>query len=456
MRSVICAIGSLLAAASFAAAGELPEGYMAVEYLVAPRDSYIDTDYKPNQNTHVVMDVTVKGEFEYWFGCWTNSYNRGAFALGNDGDYGIYFAVCDDGGSFFHDGKRVSVGRHAVELTPWEFKVDDTIWAEKVESSRKDFQLDQPLYLFAQNRKGKAFVNAAQGDIFCHGCSIYDNGVVVRKFVPCFRNSDGAIGLYDLAATGSDKRFYANDGTGTFGIPPEATCTVTIGDYPHMTAAWTFGDGSKTNAVSGTSFEVLKGMSGVKVIFTAKRNYVIDGDPVVELDGAVTENIVFGVGNDYAVPKVRSVFGDITYLDWDDANRKMTNATLSATDYELVTSETTAFADGKWYVIADDVVIDNGNNIKVNGSAHLVLCDNASLTIRNVASEKAAIDVSAGGSVTNALTIYGQQGGSGLLSATGGKYGAGIGTAERSETAEGCVALASTAGKWGLPFAPCS
>ena len=424
MKSVICAIGSLLAAASFAA-GELPAGYTAVEYLVAPRDSYIDTDYKPNQSTRVVMDVTVKGEFEYWFGCWTNSYNRGAFALGNDGDYGIYFAVCDDGGSFFHDGERVSVGRHAVELTPWEFKVDDTIWAAKAELSRKDFQLDQPLYLFAQNRKGSAFVNLAQGDIFCHGCSIYDNGVVVRDFVPCFRNSDGAIGLYDLAESDPTKAFYANAGKGAFGVSDGSLCTVTIGDYPHMTAAWTFGDGSKTNAVSGTSFEVLKGMSGVKVIFTAKRNYVIDGDPVVELDGAVTENVVFGEGNDYAVPMVRSAFGDIAYLDWDDTNGKMTNATLSATDYELVTADTTAFSTGQWYVVADTVVIDNGNNIKVNGSAHLVLCDNASLTIRNVASEKAAIDVSA--SATNALTIYGQTAGTGALEATGGYRGAGIG-----------------------------
>ena len=136
----------------------------------------------------------------------------------------------------------------------------------------------------------------------------------------------------------------------------------------------------------------------------------------------------------------------VPYLDWDDANGKMTNATLPVADYELVTSETREFADGKWYVIADAVVIDNGANIKVNGSARLVLCDDASLTITNVADYNAAIDVSVSGSTTNSLAIYGQQGGSGVLLATGGGFGAGIGTAERSETAEGCGVIVINGG----------
>ena len=199
-----------------ARAAELPAGYTAVDYIVAPAGSYIDTGYKPNQNTRVVMDVTVKGALEYWFGCWTNDYNRGAFALGNDGEYGIYYAIGDDGGSFKkvdggQDG-RVPDGRQTVEVTPWEFKVNAVTWTEKVESSRKDFQLDEPLYLFAQNRKGKAFVNAAQGDIICHGCTISEGGTAKREFVPCVRAADGVAGLYDTV----EGKFYGNDGSEAF------------------------------------------------------------------------------------------------------------------------------------------------------------------------------------------------------------------------------------------------
>ena len=52
-------------------------------YIDAPKDAYIDTGFKPNQNTRVVMDVTVLSGREYWFGCWNSAYNRGAFAVGN-------------------------------------------------------------------------------------------------------------------------------------------------------------------------------------------------------------------------------------------------------------------------------------------------------------------------------------------------------------------------------------
>lgn len=191
--------------------------YSPLAYVKATQGAYVDTLYRPNQNTRVTMDVTVRGEMEYWFGCWTNDYNRGAFCLGNDGEWGIYFAVCDDGGSFFHDGGRVPTGRHTVELTPWEFKVDGTIWAVKPESSRKDFRLDLPLYLFAQNRKGSAFVNAEQGTITCYGCTISEDGLLKCNFVPCRRESDDAYGFYD--AVGGV--FYGNMGSGMFYGPPK-------------------------------------------------------------------------------------------------------------------------------------------------------------------------------------------------------------------------------------------
>ena len=41
---------------------------------------------------------------------------------------------------------------------------------------------------------------------------------MVRHFVPCVRN-DGVAGLYDITP-GAVKKFYANDGTGTFEAGP--------------------------------------------------------------------------------------------------------------------------------------------------------------------------------------------------------------------------------------------
>ena len=49
-----------------------------------------------------------------------------------------------------------------------------------------------------------------------YNCKIYDKSTtpktLVRDFIPCYRNSDNEIGLYDLV----NDMFYTNSGTGTF------------------------------------------------------------------------------------------------------------------------------------------------------------------------------------------------------------------------------------------------
>ena len=81
--------------ASVARAADLPAGYTAVDAIVAPRGAYSDTGYKPNQNSRTMMDVTVQGAGEYWFGCWDRDYKDGAFAFCNDGNsiYAGYYSA---------------------------------------------------------------------------------------------------------------------------------------------------------------------------------------------------------------------------------------------------------------------------------------------------------------------------------------------------------------------------
>ena len=45
-----------------------------------------------------------------------------------------------------------------------------------------------------------------------YSCQIYDNNVIVRNYVPCYRKSDGVAGFYDLV----NGVFYTNAGTGQF------------------------------------------------------------------------------------------------------------------------------------------------------------------------------------------------------------------------------------------------
>lgn len=46
---------------------------------------------------------------------------------------------------------------------------------------------------------------------------IYDNGTLIRDFIPCYRVADNEVGLYDIV----NNQFYTNQGTGSFTKGPD-------------------------------------------------------------------------------------------------------------------------------------------------------------------------------------------------------------------------------------------
>ncbi|MBQ0031510.1 MAG: hypothetical protein KBT68_01780 [bacterium] len=190
--------------------------------------------------------------------------------------------------------------------------------------------------------------------------------------------------------------------------------TVTIGDFPHGTIAWTADEWTVTNAVEGGAFTVLDGTANVKVIFTADPGYELVGAAVVNL-GTVTADIAFGGGSDYRVPLVRK---DIHYLDWDEANGRMTNAVAQGGAWTAV-SESTQVLKG-CAVVTNDVTVPF---LDVSGATCLILCNDATLTVTG-ADGRAGIHVPSDAS----LTITVQKGSSGQVVAQGGANCAGIGS----------------------------
>ncbi len=147
------------------------------EYTDVPKGQYIDTGFKPNQDTRVVMDVTVQNAREYWFGAWNSGYNSGAYAVGNDAG-GIYTGYGNQGGT---DINLLADGRHTIDYNKGKLIID----GETVKTrSANDFLVNYNLYLFAQNRTGSASIEPDQGTIRCHSCKIYANGTLVRDYVP--------------------------------------------------------------------------------------------------------------------------------------------------------------------------------------------------------------------------------------------------------------------------------
>lgn len=121
---------------------------------------------------------------------------------------------------------------------------------------------------------------------------------------------------------------------------------------------------------------------------------------------------------------VSSIASDATgsrtfYAKWL-ASYKDGNGQMQTTPFTLFGSGTTAFETG-WYLVDGEFSFNN-KKLVVSGNAKLILADGASLTLTDT-SWCAGICVPAG----NMLEIYGQSEGTGVLNATGGTGGAGIG-----------------------------
>lgn len=161
--------------------------------LDIPGGNYLDTGFYPTDKTHIVMDLTVQGAREYWFGAWNEDYKDGAFCLGNDGA-GVYAGFGDQGGTVNAEG-LVPLGRHVVELDRGVVKVDGAVFRTLIASDA--FQVNYPLTLCAQNRKGAVTAYPDQLSMRLHACRIYEDDVLVRDYVPVQRPSDLTAGLLE-------------------------------------------------------------------------------------------------------------------------------------------------------------------------------------------------------------------------------------------------------------------
>ena len=193
-----------------------------LQYLDAPVGAYINTDVKPNQDTRVVMDITVQdsSKREYWFGAWDgNNYQTDAFAVGNDAN-NVYSAYPDRGGG---NGSVIAKGRHTLDFHQGVLKVTTdgatsthTDWHNLQTGRNWDstFQLNNAIWLFVQNRNGKATVGTGQVSIRLHSCKIYNGDTLVRNYVPVQKGD--AVGLYDR----ENDTYAWNRGSGTITAGP--------------------------------------------------------------------------------------------------------------------------------------------------------------------------------------------------------------------------------------------
>lgn len=185
--------------------GGLPDAYTALSYIQSDGTQYIDTGFKPNGNSRVAIDIAVtSGMTSFLFGA------RNTTTLSTSNSFSFPQI---NGSSLRSDYGSVE---NAISVNPLQrLSIDKnknvtTVNGTTVTASQQTFQCNYNLFLFSINTAGNKYDRQTVAKLY--SCKIYDNGALVRDFVPCRRNSDSAVGLYDKV----NSVFYANAGTGSF------------------------------------------------------------------------------------------------------------------------------------------------------------------------------------------------------------------------------------------------
>lgn len=181
----------------------LPFGYKKLAYIQSIGTQYINTGFKPNQDTRVVCDVDwAPGSTASWlFGCRTSNTAETYNFLTYSNKYRSDYNAATSGA----ETSSTPSGRFIIDKDKNITKIDGVVVNTLTYAS---FQCKYNMYLFANNNAGSVAGNTSAK---LYSCKIYDNDVLVRDFVPCISTSDD-VGLYDMVG----KQFYGNAGTGVF------------------------------------------------------------------------------------------------------------------------------------------------------------------------------------------------------------------------------------------------
>lgn len=191
--------------------------YNKVTFIEATNGAYIDLGFKPNQDTRVDIEFSIRKESTdvNWLYGAREAYNSNTV-------YGLFL---DAKVASNHLKYKYGHYEQLIEYTNFEydreneptvkvttdknlFYVNDDIANAMVAPSRT-FQTTNNLYLFTMNNGNTGPIQGhdsrtATGQI--HYCRVYDNGVLIRDLYPCSTAVGGKFGFYDML----NNKFYGN------------------------------------------------------------------------------------------------------------------------------------------------------------------------------------------------------------------------------------------------------
>ena len=178
----------------------LPSGYTQVAYMRSSGTQWIDTGYYPNQNTKFKISGK-QGDTD----CALFGLSQVLYCFNNSGTT-TYYGFCGDNSSFTFTMRSVPI---VLTMSATDgIVINGTKYVDLTAGSTT---ADYPMALFGRmtNTTGEI---AKLGNHRINYAKIYENNILIHNYIPCRRNSDNVLGMYDTV-TGN---FLTNAGTGTF------------------------------------------------------------------------------------------------------------------------------------------------------------------------------------------------------------------------------------------------
>ena len=190
----------------------LPEGYTQVEYLQSSGTQYINTNFKPNGQSRIVMDCAPTSiSSTFCFYCARSAASAtvsdtNTLFFASNAYRGDYYGQSASTSGYYGANTRIVIDNNKGNIKIGNYSISNS----PVSTSSP-----MPWILMASAKNSGSAVDTSSlgnyASMKLYSCKIYNNGTLVRDFVPV-KNSSGTIGLYDLV----NSAFYTNAGSGTF------------------------------------------------------------------------------------------------------------------------------------------------------------------------------------------------------------------------------------------------
>ena len=186
----------------------LPSAFQEVEWIGSSGTQYIDTTFIWNSNSKCEIECSFDSQVlsQQRMGITGNISARCAFGVNNGIE--ATFVIGYNGTLTFGN---ITSNKHifTLDYQNKQYGVDNSLVSVALSYAGDN----SPFGLFRRYSSTTGSYeefNISKAKLY--SAKFYDNSVLVRNFVPCYRKADNEIGLYDLV----NGVFYTNAGIGTF------------------------------------------------------------------------------------------------------------------------------------------------------------------------------------------------------------------------------------------------